>query len=440
MSTNEKYTVDERSFIGQFNDNPKCVRAYQLALQHLNIEDKLDGVLKRCIYVAAIASQGIDDDVYIAGMLHPLNEYDLGVELSSAMAGLGYEALKIVQVLPDNYTKSPLKVDIMKLYDKTSNFEPKYNAVIMARVMYKLLNIDRVEFNEASLIMDEAIHFTSKLKVAYDIKIQFDVILANAKRYYEETYETKIPASGILFTIGEAIGGSDKEVPKCEPTVGIKKDRFEEEYIAHVELAKKLGIKDRDSIELPGFGKVFYYATSGFCTAHGECITLNQQIEDTNGTAKDDAGDTKDSHLEAAAYLRHKEVAERFGIGHNKIADLPGIGQVLYLNTLGFVDSSLNMISIDSHYESYIDGTYDAIMLAGKEPKASPQEVGKPTDADESDKEMLERHHALAKLINIKDGDEVTLVGHGTITYTGASGFTDKDGLIDLSCLSEEVK
>lgn len=432
MSKDEKYTKAERSFIGQFNDNPKCVRAYQLALQHLNIDDNLDGVLKRCIYVAAVASQSIDDDVYIAGMLHPLNEYDLGVELSSAMAGLGYEALKTVQVLNDNHTKSPLKMDILRLYERTSNFQPKYNAVIMARVMYKLLNIDRVPFSEACIILDEAIHFTSKLEVPYDIQIQFEPILANAMRYYEETYEAKIPASGINFTI------VDEKATKDE----VKSATNEEEYIAHIELAKKLGIKDRDSVELPGFGKVFYYATSGFCTAHGECIVLNQQIDDTPKveTPTDTEGIPEDSHLVAAEYLRHKDVAERFGIGHNKIADLPGIGQALYLNTLGFVDSSLNTISIDSHYQSYIDGDYDAVMLAGKEPKESPQEVGKAVDADESDKVMLEQHHALAKLISIKDGDKVTVVGYGEITYSVVNGFTNSEGLIDLSCLTDSIK
>lgn len=444
MANDEKYTTAERSFIGQFNDNPKCVRAYQLALQHLNIDDSLDGVLKRCIYVAAVASQGIDDDVYIAGMLHPLNEYDLGVELSSAMAGLGYEALKTVRVLQDNSIKSPLKMDIQRLYERTSNFQPKYNAVIMARVMYKLINIDRTPFNEASLIMDEAIHFTSKLEVPYDIRIQFDTILANAKRYYEETYETKIPASGILFTIIEP---KEEEVSKVEDkapvegtpspkvSVNMTKDTYEEEYISHVELAKKLGIKDKDSVELPGFGKVFYYATSGFCTAHGECIILNQQIDDT--PTKDSPKD--DAHLEAAEYMRHVEVANRFKVGHNKVIDLPGIGEVLFLNKLGFVDKSLNKISIDRYYESYVNGDFDSIVLAGKELDSSTQEPGKPVDADESDKEILDKHHALARLIGIKDNDTVTVVGHGVITYTLNDGFTDENGLLDLSCLESEV-
>lgn len=429
MSKDEKYTVAERSFIGQFNDNPKCVRAYQLALQHLNIEDKVGGVLKRCIYVAAVASQGIDDDVYIAGMLHPLNEYDLGVELSVAMTGLGYEALKTVQVLQDNSIKSPLKMDIARLYERTSAFVPKYNAVIVARVMYKMLNIDKVAFSEASLIMDEAMHFTKKLEVPFDIKIQFETILDNAKRYYEETYDTVIPDSGILFTV---------VTPKEEP----KTEEHEAEYIAHVELAKKLGIKDKDSVELPGFGKVFYYATSGFCTAHGECIVLNQQVEEepTKTTEETDKKDTGNSHIDAAEYLRHQEVANRYHVGHNKVVDLPGIGEVLYLNSLGFVDKSLNRISIDSMYQSYVDGDFDTIMLMDKEPTKSPQEVGKPVEADESDKEMLEKHHTLARLIGVKDEDTITVVGHGQITYSIVNGFTDKDGLLDLSCLADDVK
>ena len=312
---NDKFTPSEHSYISQFKDNPKCLRAIQLAMTHLDINDEVNqSLLKRLVYVASVAAQSVDDDVFICSMLHPLAEYKY-TELTSILAGFDFETTKVVQALRETH-------DVAGVYTRCSGLDTKYLAVVMARVMYRLSNIELYEYDEAESIINEATMYTSKIAAPYDIKVHFEVLLKHATSVYKELHDFEYLEDS----------KEDTEV-----------DAFVEEvnHIAHKVLADELGVIHKQVIVLPGIGEVTYHNCIGFCDSTGSIVNLEEHAKDTQSTAEvivDEPEDTIDlSKANAMDLSAHHRVANLMKIPHGYCTNIINVGKVTYDSTKGFL-------------------------------------------------------------------------------------------------------
>jgi hypothetical protein len=312
-------------YLSQFNDNQQCARAIQMAIVHLDIEDDANlRMLRRIAYVTATAAQSVDDEVFICAMLHPLAEYKSSEDLAVLMTGLGYEALKVVQALRET-------ADFTQLYDRVSELDPKYKAIVMARVMYRLLNIEMYEYAAAESIIEEAEKFTIKLDVPFDLMVQFEALLWHAKRVFSEIYAEEL----LEDSTDELEDVTDREMTTDDW----------EEFIEHKRLAADLDVVNKQVIELPGIGKVTYFEGAGFCTDRGELVTLNQSVkEDSTITPK--KVNLLDSDYDYESML-HLEVAKSLGvIMDNQVTTLGDFGRVIFSEGIGFFNENAEMISL----------------------------------------------------------------------------------------------
>lgn len=420
-----KFTNNEILYLSQFNDNQHCVRAVQMALSNLDKDDDANlKMLRRLVYVTSIAAQSTDDDVFVCGMLHPLAEFKNNEDLAVLMTGLGYEALKVVQALKETE-------DVSQLYDRVSSIDPKYKAIVMARVMYRLLNIQLFDYADAESIIDEANTYTKKLDAPYDIRVQFDIILSSAESIFNELYATEI----IEDTDSDDIV-SGKEMTTDDWI----------EFKSHNMLAKELDVTNKQVITLPDFGKVTYYEGIGFCDDNGELIKLNQETPEkkTNIINTKKVNMLKDDFDEEC--MIHLSVAKSLGvIMDNQVTNLGDFGKVIFSQGIGFFNENAEMISLKGSIFEDIIKKYDT----QENTEGSEQEIGKPVEADTTDDDDFSeavidlsgaeraitqaKHHRYAVQLKIQDGEIISIAGVGKVTYNETIGFIDELGnLVDL--------
>lgn len=420
-SLSGKFLPSEVVYLSQFNDNQHCVRAMQMAIANLDIYDDANlKMLRRLAYVTAVSAGSVDDDVFICSMLHPLAEYKNNEELAVLMTGLGYEALKVVQALKETE-------DITQLYDRISALDSKYKAIVMARVMYRLLNIELFEYADAESILDEANTYTKKLSVPYDIFVQFECILGHAQRIFNELYATEI----ISDADEDIIENSDTMTPKDW-----------EEFREHKALAHELGVTNKQVITLPDCGEVTYFEGAGFCDANGELVKLHQETEGK----KSNIINTKKINLLTNEFdeevIIHLSVAKSLGVVmDNQVVQLGDYGRVIFSQGIGFFNENAEMLSLKGSVFDKIQTKY-----AEEETQGSEQELGKPTEVDDSDFDEAKidlsaaetaiiqaNHHKLAVLLKFQHNDVTNIVNIGKVTYDENLGFIDELGnLVDL--------
>lgn len=409
--TLSKFLPFEAGYIAQFNDNPHCVRAVQMAITHLDREDEVNiNILRRLAYVASVSAQSVDDDVFICAMLHPLAEYKHN-ELPVLMTGLGFEALKVVEALRETRKVS-------ELYHRISTLDAKYKAIVVARVMYRLINIELYEYEAAESIIEEAKEYTSKLDAPLDIMIQLGNLLNHAQRVFNEIF------------IEEVLEEEEEEdeITKEELTDA----EYEIEIMGHKRLADEIGVINKQEIYLEGIGKVTYYDGVGFCDDNGEVVTLNSDSSgDTAGVPK------KVSMLEDKFDYEvklHKKVAESLGVSLDRqVIQLGIFGKVVYSQGIGFFNENAEMIELSGSVFDYIDSKYT-------QGKSTVKDIID-TDFDEADIDLSAaesaiesaKHHRLATTLQIKDQSTINIQNIGKVTYSETLGFIDELGqLINL--------
>ena len=353
----------------QFNDNPFCERATKLALAHLDVaSDANVSLLRRLAYVTAVASQSVDDDVFVCSMLHPLAEYK-ATELPVIMTGLGYEAIKVVQALRETS-------NVSEMYERTKGLDSKYQAIVVARVMYRLLNIELYEYIDAENIIQEARDFTSKVDAPMDIMLQLEVVLNHATRVFNEIFLEDIieygdgdvddddyavwnPESTLdtLGTLGTCEGKSVKFTAN-----ELTAEEHIMELASHKKLADELGVVDKQEIELEGVGRVTYYDACGFCDTEFNIVRLNV-IDESKGP---EVGSPNTLGLLSPEYpyevVLHKLVAKSLGItGDRETTQLGCFGRVTYVEGKGFFDSNSEMVRLHGTVFEHLQYKYGGI-------------------------------------------------------------------------------
>jgi hypothetical protein len=310
--SNEKslFSQHEAEYLSQFSDNPLCAQAVKLAITHLDVEDEVNvSMLRRLVYVTSVAAQSTDDDVFVAAMLHPLNEFKPALaDLSTIMTGLGYEALKVVQVMRET-------TDYTSLYTRIETLEPKFKAIAVARVMYRLSQIDLYEYQDGLDILDEAENHTANVDAPRDIMVQFNTLLRAAKRVFNEIHMVE-------------------ELDEDEDGVKMTSKDMEE-YIEHKKLADELGIINKETRTLPDIGVVTYYDGVGFCDENGELVNLSKEAESTKLAPIMDVSIVEiDINVEKE---KHHRVARLMSIRDGATVTISGAGKVTYDQNIGFI-------------------------------------------------------------------------------------------------------
>lgn len=407
-----KFLPYEARYIAQFNDNQHCVRAVQMAITHLDREDEVNvNLLRRLSYVAAVAAQSVDDDVFICAMLHPLAEYK-HTELPVLMTGLGFEALKVVEAIRETQKVSDL-------YERISGIDAKYKAIVVARVMYRLLNIELYEYAEAESILEEAKEYTVKLDAPMDIMIQLGNMINHAQRIFNELFIEEL--------LEDNLEDSDED---DDITAGELTDaEYEIELMNHKRLADELGVINKQEIQLDGIGKVTYYDGCGFCDDNGEVVNLNKE------TAKGGSESKKVNLLSADFDYEvklHAKVAQSLGVVMDRqVVTLGKFGKAIYSQGIGFFNDNAEMIVLKGSIFDHIETKYSKTEEVSQED----------TDFEEADIDLSKaeaaiesaKHHRLASTLKIQDQDTINIQNIGKVTYSETLGFIDEMGqLVDL--------
>lgn len=393
MNKGTKFLPSEFTYISQFNDNLSCVRAVQLAVTHLDTLDENNiSLLRRLVYVASVAAQSTDDEVFICSMLHPLGEYKY-TDLPVILTGLGYETLKVVQALRETE-------DVESLYNRVLNLDDKYKAIVMARVMYRLLNIELCNYEDAESIIDEANTYTKKLDVPLEIKVQFEMILQHATRVFTEVYSVEI----LTDELEDELSDSDIYVLQS---------------VEHKRVADELGISHGESVTLPQYGEITYHNGVGFCDKNGEVIDLSS-------TAPEDSASSGTVSIHSSDYdyevKLHLAVAKSLGVVFDKqVTNLGDFGRVTYSQGIGFFNSDAQMVALKG-------SVFDMIQNKYKDPE---EVVEAPKSAEEN---PVDKHHKLAITMKVQHGYCTNIINVGKVTYDSTRGFLKEDGTtIDLS-------
>lgn len=411
-----KFLPHELKFLSQFNDNVHCTKALQLAITYLDKpDDNKENLLRRLAYVTAVSSQSIEDDVFIAAMLHPLAEYK-ATDLSVLMTGLGYEALKVVQAIRETQ-------DAVSLYDRISNLDSKYLAIVVARVMYRLIHIDVYDYPDAVSILEEAKTYTVKLDAPLDIMVQLNILISQAQRVFNELYEVQE-----LEEKPKVISDGDEEHEAS--TQNDQKD-----YISHKRLADELGIAHKEVRTLEGIGKVTYYNCVGFCDANGELVNLSKNVQDTS-TSSVPADSTKSidtiSTVDSVEGLSTKEfqkentlhltIAKALGAKmDNQVIQLGTFGNVVYREGVGFFKDNKMVILSNTIYDTI----------------CSEEEEAESVKTPEIDIQKRDEHRRVARLMGIENGTSINIINLGKCTYSEEIGFIDELGnVVELSAMS----
>lgn len=419
--TLSKFLPYEAKYIAQFNDNTHCVRAVQMAISHLDREDEVNvNLLRRLAYVAAVAAQSIDDDVFICSMLHPLAEYKYS-ELAVLMTGLGFEALKVVEALRETQ-------QVSELYKRIENLDPKYKAIVVARVMYRLLNIELYEYAEAESILEEAKEYTVKLDAPMDIMIQLGNMVNHAQRIFNELFMVELLEDSEDELEDDILGITTGELTDAE---------YEIEMLNHKRLADELGVINKQEIDLDGIGRVTYYDGCGFCDDNGEVVNLSKDTKDTKDTK--DVKDTNKVNLLSKNFdyevELHQRVAKNLGVSMDRqVIQLGTFGKAIYSQGLGFFNENAEMIELKGSVFDYIDAKYT------RTEEIIENNIDD-TDFEEADIDLSKaeaaiesaKHHRLASTLKIQDQDTINIQNIGKVTYSETLGFIDELGqLVDL--------
>lgn len=417
-----KFLPHEDKYLSQFNDNPNCVRARQMAVTQLDKDDDAGvNLLRRVAYVTATAAQCVDDDVFICAMLHPLAEYRKE-DLPVLMTGLGYEALKVVEALRETQ-------DLSAMYLRVSTLESKYKAIVMARVMWRLMHIEIYEYPEAQSILDEAEEYTSKLDVPLDLMVQFNALYEHAVRVLNDIFLEEIldDEEEEAMILANSLGST------CESAEGLSDMEYNQEMVAHKRLADELSVVHNQVVTIPGIGKVTYYNGAGFCDDNGELVLLSKPApEETTKTKKEAPLGTKKINMMSEEYdyevLLHTKIAKSLGVVmDNQVLQLGVFGTVVYSQGIGFFNKDAEMIKLAGSVFERIVGPLPITEDVAN--NGASEDTG--VNLEETKKVLeLEGHHRLAKLVNIKDGGSVTIAGVGEVTYSSKDGFTDKNGTL----------
>lgn len=230
----------QKALVELYSSNANCNRASSLARLYCNIPDDNElPLLDRLYFTAALASDG-DDEVYMASLLH---------ELPSCTSQNKYSHLMgFTKGMIDAIIKLEELINIHASYANYKQLEEKYQAIVVARNIYRLNNILTYSVDEQELILAEVKKFTFDLCMTPSLYAQLEAAYGLALMVTSDDCDTE--------------------------------DEYLEELILeHHNIAKQFNIAHKQIIELPGIGAVTYDKELGFTDSNGVLVQTSKIIE-----------------------------------------------------------------------------------------------------------------------------------------------------------------